>query len=186
MDETTLFKVLNEKGRAYHGGNGAWSLPNGKAGKWMPTITNLMPCARGYHLCRGPQVLAWLGSRLFIAEARGTVVEAVDKIVVASARLVSECEHWDERTARLFAADCAEAVLHIYEQHQPSDSRPRDAIEVVRRYARGEATHFELTAARDAAAAAAAARAAAREAEFKRAQSLMFSRLCEYLRGEVD
>ena len=63
-----------------------------------------------------------------------------------------------DREKRLFACDCAEHVLHLYEEKYPDDDRPRKAIEVSRRYADGEATSDELVAA--AADAAWAARAA--------------------------
>ena len=33
---------------------------------------------------------------------------------------------------------CAEHVLHLFEDHQPGDSRPRDAIDVGRAWIRGE------------------------------------------------
>lgn len=56
-----------------------------------------------------------------------------------------------DRLARLFACDCAESVLHIYEKEFPDDKRPREAIEVARRFAIGKATRDELDAARDAA-----------------------------------
>jgi hypothetical protein len=56
---------------------------------------------------------------------------------------------------RLFACDCAERVLPIFERSQPGDSRPRHAIETARRFARGEATSEEKDAAGDAAWAAA-------------------------------
>jgi hypothetical protein len=74
-----------------------------------------------------------------------------------------------DRELRLFACDCAERVLHIYERDDPSKA-PRQAIEVARRFANGKATKKELDAARAAAWAAAraaawdAARAAARDA----------------------
>ena len=72
----------------------------------------------------------------------------------------------DEKGLRLFACECAEEVLLIYEREYPKDSRPRKAIETARRYANGEATLEELDAAKDAAWAAArdAARAAAWDA----------------------
>jgi hypothetical protein len=69
----------------------------------------------------------------------------------------------DTRTPRLWACDCAERVLPIFESDRPGDLRPRDAIRASRRYARGEIG----AAARDAAEVAAevaawvAARAAA-------------------------
>lgn len=50
---------------------------------------------------------------------------------------------------RHFACDCAEHVLHVYEEKYPGDARPRKAIEVARRYANGEATTRELNEASD-------------------------------------
>ena len=156
-----LFKVLNSDGSAYHGGCGQWSLPNSKPGAWMPPIANIEPCVRGYHLCSPTDLVYWLGPTIYVAEYRGECVAANDKVVVAEARLLRLCEQWTERTARLFACDCAERVL-------PSDADPhsRDAIAVSRRYAEGDATDAELAAAWAAAWAAAsdAARAAARAA----------------------
>jgi Membrane protein involved in colicin uptake len=78
------------------------------------------------------------------------------------------CE--DERAVRLFACDCAESVLHIFEEAHPNDDCPRKAIEVARKYANGEATQEELDAAAYAAedAAADAARYAAYAADAAR------------------
>ena len=36
------------------------------------------------------------------------------------------------RSLRLFAADCAEHVLHFFEKERPSDGRPRRAVEAAR------------------------------------------------------
>ncbi len=44
----------------------------------------------------------------------------------------------DHRLLALWAAGCAEHVLHLFESAQPSDPRPRAAIEQVRAWARGE------------------------------------------------
>lgn len=68
----------------------------------------------------------------------------------------------------LWAAACAEHVLHLFEQECP-DSRPREAIEAARRWARGDITMVSARTAAYAAHAAAractgAARAAARAA----------------------
>ena len=52
-----------------------------------------------------------------------------------------------EKFVRLLACDYAEHVLHIFEAKYPDDYRPREAIAVSRRYARGEATDAELSAA---------------------------------------
>ena len=63
-----------------------------------------------------------------------------------------------DREARLFACDCSENVLHIFEAKYPDDKRPRESIEVARRFAHGNATTEELSA--ESAAASAAERAA--------------------------
>jgi hypothetical protein len=44
----------------------------------------------------------------------------------------------DHRHLALWAAACAEHVLHLFESVQPSDPRPRQAIEQLRAWARGE------------------------------------------------
>lgn len=63
----------------------------------------------------------------------------------------------DHRLLALWAADCAEHVLHLFEQARPRDGRPRHAIEQARAWARGEVTWMEARKA------AFAANAAARE-----------------------
>ena len=73
-----------------------------------------------------------------------------------------------DRELRLFAADCAERVLLIFERERPNDDRPRKAIQAARDFANGKID--------------AAARAAARAAETKwqRAHfSQMFAELFE-------
>jgi hypothetical protein len=47
--------------------------------------------------------------------------------------------HW----LALWAADCAEHVLGLFEQERPDDDRPQRAIELVRAWARGEVTMTE-------------------------------------------
>ena len=42
----------------------------------------------------------------------------------------------DLRAVTAFAADCAEAVLEIFEADRPDDPRPRDAIAAAREFAR--------------------------------------------------
>lgn len=82
-----------------------------------------------------------------------------------------------ENFSRLLACDYADHVLHLFEAQRPGDDRPRKAIEVARRYARGEATKEELAAARTAAGYAAweaarhAARAATRYAAWNAAEA---------------
>jgi hypothetical protein len=54
----------------------------------------------------------------------------------------------DHHLLAVWAADCAEHVLHYFEQAQPDDERPRRAIELARAWARGE---IRMTQARTAA-----------------------------------
>ena len=66
-----------------------------------------------------------------------------------------------DREARLFACDCAERGLPIYEARYSNDRRPRQAIETSRKFANGQATSEELAASWAAAAGAAAVAAEA-------------------------
>ena len=69
-----------------------------------------------------------------------------------------------DKDIRLFAADCAESVLHIFEKEHPNDDRPRKVIRAARDYANGFISSQELKAARDAAEAAWAAAGDAEDA----------------------
>lgn len=53
----------------------------------------------------------------------------------------------DHRLLALWAADCAEHVLPLFEQDAPGDLRPRHAIGQIRAWTRGEATMTESRAA---------------------------------------
>ena len=44
----------------------------------------------------------------------------------------------DRRELAVWAADCAERTLPLFEAHAPTDGRPRAAIDGVRAFARGE------------------------------------------------
>jgi hypothetical protein len=53
----------------------------------------------------------------------------------------------DHQLLALWAATCAEHVLHLFESERPSDGRPRQAIDRARAWARGEITMSESRAA---------------------------------------
>jgi hypothetical protein len=53
----------------------------------------------------------------------------------------------DHRLLALWAATCAEHVLHLFESARPGDSRPRQAIERARAWAHGEITMSQARAA---------------------------------------
>ena len=148
-----FYKVLNVDGSCCHGGVGKWPLPvNGEPGAWMPPVQGeLVPCENGYHVLKFNQLVKWLGPAIVEVEIRGSLIEQKDKCVTREARTLRVLDAWNEKASRLFACDCAERVLHLFEAIYPNDARPRTAIKVARRFANGEATVKELVAARDAA-----------------------------------
>ena len=78
----------------------------------------------------------------------------------------------DHRLLAIWASDCAEHVLHHFEQARPGDGRPRHAIDRGRAWARGEITWWEArTAAGHANAAARDLRGASRHAAYAAAQA---------------
>ena len=78
----------------------------------------------------------------------------------------------DHQLLALWAASCAEHVLHHFESAQPADTRPRRAIELGRAWARGEVTMTQArTAAGHAMGAARDLRGAGRHAAYAAAQA---------------
>jgi hypothetical protein len=78
----------------------------------------------------------------------------------------------DHRLLAVWAADCAQHVLHHFERARPEDDRPRRAIELGRAWARGEITMTQArTAAGHANAAARDLRGAARHAAYAAGQA---------------
>jgi hypothetical protein len=196
------YKVLGADQGSFHGGTGRWVKR-----RWRTVDGPLSPCRNGIHYCRRDQLVTWLGPAIWLFEdgSPEETVDAGDKMVTRRGRIVERVESWNDTTARLFAADCAEAVLPIFESDRPGDDRPRRAIEVARMFARGEcgaaardaAWAAAWAAARDAAWAAAwdaawaaagaaardAARAAARAAAWAAAGAAQTELLFDYLEG---
>ena len=78
----------------------------------------------------------------------------------------------DHQRLAVWAADCAEHVLHHFEAARPDDDRPRRAIELGRAWARGEVPWADArTSAGHANAAARDLRGAARHAAYAAAQA---------------
>jgi hypothetical protein len=78
----------------------------------------------------------------------------------------------DHHLLAMWATDCAEHVLHHFEEARPKDDRPRRAIELGRAWARGEIKWAEArTAAGHANAAARDLRGAARHAAYAAGQA---------------
>jgi len=182
-----FYKVLGPN-RTAHLGTGTW--PQCK--RWTPEVADPVLCRRGWHLARPEHLIEFLGygQHIYTAEPHpeATVIDGDTKVVCSKARLLAETL-WSPERARLFAADCAEHVLHLYEARHPGDSRVRDCIAVSRRFALGLATRSDLAAAEDAAGDAAwaardaawAAAWAARDAAWAAQREWQNDRLLAYL-----
>ena len=122
---------------------------DGRPGKWLTVPGTLDPCYRGLHYTSPQYAPRWLHAACWLVEdgAAETRLFHEDKWVTRRLRLVRRLDTWNERTARLFACDCAEHVLPVFERRYPKDHRPHEAIAVARRYANGHATGEELIAA---------------------------------------
>jgi hypothetical protein len=78
----------------------------------------------------------------------------------------------DHHLLAIWAADCAEHVLHHFEEARPNDDRPRRAIEMGRAWARGEVSWWDArTAAGHANGAARDLSGAARHAAYAAGQA---------------
>jgi hypothetical protein len=113
-------------------------------GEWAPEHkTKPILYERGYYWCEARHAIHHLHVECYLFEPWGETVRGDDENVSQGGRLLRRVETWNDRTARLFAADCAETVAHLC----GDDPRPREAIETARRYVRGQATEAELAAA---------------------------------------
>ena len=168
----SCFKVLGAERQSHHGGNGTW-----QKGRWRSVKGEIVPSSNGIHYCKPEHLVRWLGPTSWVFEdgSPDETVDAGDKLVTRKGRIVERVETWNDRTVRLFAADCAEtALVYIPESHHGPFVA---AIAAARGFARGEVSDAERFAAW--AAAGAAARAAARDAANRSMTALLF----EYLEG---
>ena len=152
------YKVLGKNRMPCHGGEGQWPSPR----TWHEVGGELIPCQNGLHVVTKGHLVEWLGEEIWKVEVdKNEMVVCEDKIVVRRARLVKRLRNWNARTARLFAADCAETALKFLPKAQRDVCQ--ETLRVVRWFARGKATKEELAAARAAARAAVRATWAAAE-----------------------
>lgn len=107
------------------------------------------PCAEGW-----ATLLAYLGKTEADDEPLG-ITTILDSNGLNHAIWALRAVEGHDREIRLYAADCAERVLPIFEAQYPGDGRPRKAIQATRDYAEGRIDAGELEAARAAAEAAA-------------------------------
>jgi len=71
-----------------------------------------------------------------------TILESngLDNALWGLRAVLPEQEKYRDKAARLFAADCAEAVLPLFEAQHPNDKRPREAIQSARDFSNGKIT----------------------------------------------
>nr|WP_245769599.1 hypothetical protein [Streptomyces indicus] len=90
----------------------------------------------------------------------------------------------DHRLLALWAAECAEHVLGLFEAEQPGDPRPRRAVETVRGWVRGEFRMMETRAAGGhAMGAARELRGAARHAAYAAGQAAVVAHVAAHELG---
>lgn len=171
------FKVLGSSRQSHHGGTGTW-----RKNEWRSVEGPVVPCSNGIHYCKPEHLVQWLGPTIWLFED-GTPDETIDhcdKLVTRKGRIIRQMTTWNETTARLFAADCAEEALRFI----PGDHQGPfvAAIRTARGFARGEVSGKERAAA--GVAAWAAARAAEGAAEGAAARDHQTAVLFEYLSGE--
>ena len=93
MGDGQLYKVLVD-GKSCHGGDLAWSLPEGdKPGEWHDVTGDLVVCRVGLHLTDDPARWWRPGCTVYLAEARGKALGSCDtsedrKVCVRGARLL--------------------------------------------------------------------------------------------------
>lgn len=90
----------------------------------------------------------------------------------------------DHHLLALWAATCAERVLHLFETERPEDPRPRAAIDAARAWTRGELTMTESrTAGGHAMGAARDLRGAARHAAYAAGQAAVVAHVAAHELG---
>lgn len=90
----------------------------------------------------------------------------------------------DHRLLAVWAADCAQHVLHFFEKAQPDDDRPRRAIEQTHAWVRGEISMTQARAAGGhAMGAARVLSGAAREAAFAAGQAAVVAHVAAHELG---
>jgi len=128
---------------ACNGGGGQWP----PIGEWLEIEGPLKPCSNALHLVDAAHLVEWLNAEIFEAEFDGIYYQKDDMPGVwygRKARLTKHLKHWNRRTARLFAAECAERVLPLFEAQYHNDDCARKAIDAARDYANGKISVDDL------------------------------------------
>lgn len=127
-----LYKVLGKTGMSINGGFATWLMPNddGTPGGWMPD-RKVEPCVSGYHLTSAYDLKDWLPHydtefTLFEAEGKGKRVDAGNKVVFESARLIRRID-LDLKKAREVLDRC-----RAYNNKRRMPSHMRSCVSSVR------------------------------------------------------
>ena len=119
-----------------------------KIGEWVKYDGELKLCNGGLHACFNPtdSLDNIYGSRWFLAETRGIILEDENKFCATEMRLVKEIPL---KVIQLFAVDCAEHVLPIYEKIYPNDDNVSLCIKMTRAFIENptEENHRKMDAA---------------------------------------
>jgi hypothetical protein len=172
------FHFLNVDMTSGYGNEPPWSVGERRE---LPKGQRPILCERGYHSCR-----TWLDALTYSPGPVACVVEVgrvsrdTDKQVGRWRRLIAAVDA--SKQLRLFACECAERALKGEREagREPAEVSWQ-AIKVARRFANGEATAEELSAAARAAYAAYSAADAAASAAARAAYKWQGLRLAEYL-----
>jgi hypothetical protein len=141
------YHFLREDMTAESGDEPAWKVGETRS---IPARRKVIPCEYGYHA--SPTLFDAL---YYAPGAMGCIVEIpddaiphgdpVDKYAARSRTLVRAVDL--TAPLLLFAADCAERILPIFESAYPNNDLPRKAIEAARAYAQGEIDEAAVEAA---------------------------------------
>jgi hypothetical protein len=139
-------------------------------------VTSVVPCASSPEPASSDRAARPYGGTVILPKVRDPRF-----ITIRRGGTLTDSDH---RLLALWAAACAEHVLHLYESVQPSDPRPRQAIEQIRAWAQGEIRMSESRAAGGhAMAAARVLRGAARHAAFAAGQAAVVAHVAAHELG---
>jgi len=82
-------------------------------GEWLHVKGPLEMCSNGIHVPAAGFEVKWIAEECYEIAVDGASKRDDDKHCYRSARLVRRLDLWNDRSQRLFAADCAEDVLHL-------------------------------------------------------------------------
>jgi len=112
-------------------GPGGWVEVPGPLG----VNVNALAGDNGIHLATRKWIVRYLCEDIYEAEYEGEIKRESRYLIARKVRLKRKFANWNARTARLFAADCADRVLDFYFRAYPGDPRPNNAIQLARQVA---------------------------------------------------